>query len=123
MRFVKYSLKEYGRTVDYVAFGDDKFWMPIYQVLPNGLGLEALEVQDREDMPPEPVTYPAVMKFVDPVRKTRKRNLPLSTILRKYGPVFDQWRNERDTVLTRQSDAERAEMEWSIKNAERGLIP
>ena len=27
MRFVKYSLKEYGRTVDYVAFGDDKFWM------------------------------------------------------------------------------------------------
>ena len=63
------------------------------------------------------------MKFVDPVRKTRKRNLPLATILRMYGPVFDQWRNERDTVLTSQIAAERAQVEWRIKNAERGLIP
>ena len=123
MRFVKYSLRESGRTVDYVAFGDDRFWMPIYQVLPNGNGLKALEVQEREDMPPRPVTYPAVMKFVDPVRKTRKRNLPLATILRKYGPVFDQWRNERDTVLTSQSEADQAYEDWIIRNAERGLIP
>ena len=121
MRFVKYSLREPEGTVDYVAFGDDKLWMPIYRVWPDGL--EALETQEDEREPPNPVTYPAVMKFVHPIRKTKKLNLPLATILRKYGPVFDPWGNERDTVLTRRSAAERAQREWRIANAERGLIP
>lgn len=123
MRFVKYSLRETEGTVDYVAFGDERLWMPIYRVLPKGRGLETLEVQNDERMPPYPVTYPSVMKFVHPVRKTIRRNLSLATILRKYGPVFDMWGNKRDTVLTRQSAAERAQREWRRQNAERSIIP
>ena len=96
--------------MDYVAFGDEEFWMPIYRVLPNGL--QTLEVQEDERMPPNPVTYPAVMKFVHPMRKPKRRNLPLATILQKYGPVFDKWGNKRDTVLTSQSETERAQKEW-----------
>ena len=98
MIVIRYATRETEGTANYIAFGEQAQWLPVYRITERGLIAEEIQ---HPGVDPYPITWPAATKFVYPIRISRERQLTLKTILARFGGVFDREGNQRDFVFTR----------------------
>ena len=97
MRFVKFAVREYTGTEEYVAFGEVEDQLPVYQV--TSAGLDPIGTGSVEDGDFVPTMYPAIMKLIEPVRLSREGRLSAREIERRYGKILTE--EMKDTVRCR----------------------